>query len=376
MILQTLDIKNNCQGIFHNGKFVFENYKKVIETYNLAWKHSSMLDDEKYKYLYLLAKQDDLSSYTQDPESFKMYTKKMKAHQKAAIAAKVNLNEECFFDLIPTHQLVKWFSLKQAALNNLKKSTQFESDYEILHKAHVLTTNISREQIKYKNLKGRVLYNIFGSATGRLTTLRESVPVMTMKKEERTFLEPNNDVFVEMDLNAAEVRTLLALSGIEQPAQDIHEWLMKNVYKTSLSREKAKIKLFSWLYNFSSTDKDLDKFFSRSIFQDFYCSDKKQLTTPFGRKLLVNERKAQNYLLQSTTSDIVIDNAYKIMKMLKNKRTKIAFTLHDSIILDFCKYDINMLYDIKSQFESTPWGKFLSTCKAGRNFGELKEIKI
>ena len=355
---------------------MFENYKKVIETYNLAWKHSPMLDDEKYKYLYLLAKQDDLSSYTQDPESFKMYTEKMKAHQKAAIAAKVNLNEECFFDLIPTHQLVKWFSLKQSALNNLKKNTQFESDYEILHKAHVLTTNISREQIKYKNLKGRVLYNIFGSATGRLTTLRESVPVMTMKKEERTFLEPNNDVFVEMDLNAAEARTLLALSGIEQPVQDIHEWLMKNVYKTSLSREKAKIKLFSWLYNFSSTDKELDKFFSRQIFRDFYCAEQSVLTTPYGRKLKVDERKAQNYLLQSTTSDIVIENAYKIMKMLKDKKTKIAFTLHDSIILDVCRSEAHILPDVKHKFESTRWGSFLTICKIGTNFGDLRELKI
>ena len=100
------------------------------------------------------------------------------------------------------------------------------------------------------------------------------------------------------------------------------------------------------------------------------------LTTPFGRKLAVDERKAQNYLLQSTTSDIVIQNAYKIMKMFKGKKSKIAFTLHDSIIIDMDKKDAIMLRDIKEQFEETPWGPFRSTCKIGKTFGDLKDLVI
>ena len=100
------------------------------------------------------------------------------------------------------------------------------------------------------------------------------------------------------------------------------------------------------------------------------------LTTPFGRRLAVDERKAQNYLLQSTTSDIVIQNAYKIMKMLKGKKSQIAFTLHDSIIIDMCKKDAIMLKEIKEQFEQTPWGPFRSTCKIGKTFGDLKDLVI
>ena len=376
MILQTLDIKDNCKGIFHKGAFLFDNVRQTANEYSLAWKHSSLLEDENFRYLYLSLKQDDLSAYCRDPDLFLTYKNKLLAHQKAAASAKVSLDEECFFDLLPEHQLLKWFQIRQQSLQNLYESTQKQTDYEILHKAHVLTTTISQQNIKFGSSVGRVVYNIFGSATGRLTTKRKSVPVLTLKKEQRQLLTPQNDVFVELDLNAAEVRMLMALSGQAQPAGDIHEWVVDNVFNGSVERSKAKIELFAWLYNPSNSKSEFDQIFSRQIFRDFYSSDEELLTTPFGRKLQVEERKAQNYLLQSATSDQVLENAYKIQKMLHNTKSTIAFTLHDSIILDMCRDDAIMLKDIKAQFDKTRWGNFVSTCKIGTNFANLKELKL
>ena len=261
-------------------------------------------------------------------------------------------------------------------MRNLNSKLNKDDDYEILHKIHVLTTNISHQNITFAKKPGRVIYDIFGSATGRLTTKRGSVPVLTMKKEERELLEPQNDAFVELDLNAAEVRMLMALSGREQPQGDIHSWIVDNVFSGSIQRSQAKVELFAWLYNPSSSKSRFDQIFSRTIFRDFYFSEDEVLTTPFGRKLAVDERRAQNYLLQSTTSDQVIENAYEIQRMLTNKKSKIAFTLHDSIILDMAKEDAIMLGDIKRQFEQTKWGNFTSTCKIGKTFANLKELKI
>ncbi len=376
MILQTLDIKNNCKGIFHEGAFLFQDFDETLNEYSTAWKHSEMLEDKNYHYLYLTIKEDDLSAYSHDPELFTVYRKKMEAHYRAATTAKVSLEESCFYDLLPEHQLVKWFSMRQQALENLNRESKIAEDYEILHKIHVLTTLIAKQDVQFGSKTGRVIYDIFGSATGRLTTKKGSVPVLTLKKEQRELLKPQNDAFVELDLNAAEVRMLMALSGKEQPQGDIHDWVVKNVFDNQIERSKAKVELFAWLYNPSSSKSHFDKFFSRQIFRDFYFSEDGVLTTPFGRKLLVDERKAQNYLLQSTTSDQVLENAYKIQKMLKGKKSKIAFTLHDSIILDMSQEDAIMLREIKSQFEQTKWGSFMSTCKIGKNFGTLKEIKI
>ncbi len=376
MILQTLDIKNNCKGIFYNNQILLENFENIIQNYSLAWKHSSLLDEEKYEYLYLYLKGKKLSDYSNDVDLFREYENKLEAHCKAATTAKVSLSDECFFDLIPEHQLVKWFSVRKQALESLYRQVNKTKDYDILHKAHVLTENISQQNIRFGTKIGKVIYDVFGSATGRLTTKRGSIPVLTLKKEQRQLIKPQNDAFVELDLNAAEIRMLMALSGQEQPQGDIHEWVVSNVFNEEIERSKAKVELFAWLYNPSSSKSQFDKFFSRQIFRDFFDSEKQVLTTPFGRELQVEERKAQNYLLQSTTSDQVLENAYKIQKMLKGTKTTIAFTLHDSIILDMDQKDAIMLRDIKKQFEQTRWGNFVSTCKIGKTFGNLKELKI
>lgn len=374
MIVQSLDIKDNCKGIYVNNKFILEPSKQEINECGVAWKHSSLFDDERFTYLFLCLKSEDLSAYCADPELFLIYKRKMEAHKKAAITAKVSLREQCFFDLLPKHQLEKWFHIRHQSLENVYKMAQRESDYDILHKIHVLTTNIACQEIQFGTKTGRVIYNIFGSATGRLTTKRGSVPVLTLKKEQRSLLKPRNDAFVELDLNAAEIRMLMALSGKEQPEGDIHKHLQQEIFGGWGKRSEFKERLFAWLYNPNSVDTVFDDYFSRETFRDFFAVEDEVLTTPFGRRLSVDERKAQNYLLQSTTSDQVLENAYKIQKLIKDTKTTIAFTLHDSIILDMAQEDAIMLREIKNQFESTRWGQFTSTCKIGTNFGALKEF--
>ena len=79
-------------------------------------------------------------------------------------------------------------------------------------------------------------YDIFGTITGRMTTKRGSFPALNLKRELKKHVRPNNDVFLELDFNAAEIRTMLALQGHEQPEEDIHEWNIKNVFKKDLSK--------------------------------------------------------------------------------------------------------------------------------------------
>ena len=376
MILQTLDIKDNCKGIYLNDRVILEPNREHFEQVDIAWKHSPMLEDENFFYLYPCTGGKDLSFFSSFPDRFQASVDKISAHKRALQKAKVNLDELCFFDTIPEHQLIKFYRDRNQALEELFKNTTRGRDYDILHKAHVLTTNISHQHVLFGGARKRVVYDIFGSATGRLTTKKGSVPVMTLRKTDRSLLKPLNDLYVELDLNAAEARMLLALSGHSQPEEDFHMWIANTVLGGKLDRPVAKQKFFAWLYNPSASNNQFAKFFSREIFRDFYFFDEEVLTTPFGRKLTVKERKAQNYLLQSSTSDQVIENAYKIQRLLKNKKSNIAFTLHDSIVLDMSREDAIMLKEIRDQFESTRWGKFKSTCSIGKDFGNLKEIQI
>ena len=376
MILQTLDIENNCTGIFDRSSFLFDKYEKILNNYCLAWKHSPILNDERYTYLYLYLKSDDLSSYAYDSEMYEEYLLKMESHSKAAKTAKIELDEMCFFDIVPENQMIRWFTIRRQCMEALLSAADKPSDYDILHKAHVLATEISRQKIIFDNKYSKIKYDIFGSATGRFTTVKGTVPILNLKKENRSQLVPNNDLFLELDFNAAELRTLLSLSGRNQPDIDIHEWNIDNVFRGGLERSKAKQRVFAWLYNPEAVDTSLERCYNREIFRDFFSTEDQILTTPFGRKLYVEERKAQSYLLQSTTSDIVIENAYKIMKLLKNKRSSIAFTLHDSVVLDFAKEDYKMVQDIRNTFEQTRMGRFLSNISIGKNFGDMKELQL
>ena len=377
-VLQTLDIKDNCSGIYYFGNILLNFDESKISDFEFRWKHSPNVDsdDQSLTYLYVLSRGLGLRSFSPNPEYFDDCERQISLHRKAATTAKVNLGNECLFSLIPEHRLKKFFSSRQDALESCLTRTDKEEDYEILHKAHVLTSEISARDIIFKEATSRIKYNIFGSATGRLTTEKNSLPILNLKKEQRKYLKPQNDAFVELDLNAAEIRMLMALSGKSQPQGDIHEHLQKEIFGGWGKRSEFKERLFAWLYNPNSDDTVFDDFFSRQTFRDFFAAEDEVLRTPFGRRLNVDERKAQNYLLQSTTSDQVIENAYNIQKMLKNKKTKIAFTLHDSIVLDMSQEDAIMLREIKDKFEQTRWGPFVSTCKIGTNFGELKEIKI
>ena len=61
----------------------------------------------------------------------------------------------------------------------------------------------------YAQFEGKPIhvdYDIFGTVTGRLTTKRDSFPMLNLKREFKRFVTPKNDVFLELDFNAAEIR--------------------------------------------------------------------------------------------------------------------------------------------------------------------------
>lgn len=373
-IIQTLDIENNCYGVYCQDRFHFQNTEDSLRDATVAWRHSPILsEDDKWTYVNLFLKNVSLSEYSSDPVTLKATESILEAQKSAAITAKIDFSELCFYEILPDHLLHRWFSLREQAMSNVLKSVQKPKDYDILHKIHVVVENISRQNLSVSGANVRVKYDMLSSATGRLATSRGSYPILNISKEERSSVKPQNDLFLELDLNGAEIRTLLALSGQEQPDYDIHEFNRDHT-GTKMNRQEMKSKFFAWLYNPKAVDYDLEKLYNKDVYKKHYNNGK--IETPFGRDLEVDERKALNYLLQSTTSDIVLQNAYEIMNLLKDKKSKVAFTMHDSVVLDFAKEDHGLVSEIKEIFETNIFGKFMSTVNIGKNFGNLKEITI
>ena len=44
-VIQTLDIENNCTGIFSGDKFFFDDLDQFVKQAQFAWCHSNILDD-------------------------------------------------------------------------------------------------------------------------------------------------------------------------------------------------------------------------------------------------------------------------------------------------------------------------------------------
>jgi hypothetical protein len=178
-----------------------------------------------------------------------------------------------------------------------------------------------------------------------------------------------------MDYNGAEARTVLALAGQRQPEEDIHAWNIVNVFKKSeMFREEAKTLFFSWLYNPDSREID-GSFYDREKVLDKYY-DGEYITTVFGRHIEVNDWKALNYLVQSTTADLVIERAIAIDKMLEDKESFISHIVHDEIVIDLADKDREMITEMKDMFAKNRLGKFEVNLKAGKNYYDLDNLVL
>mgnify|MGYP003119803989 CR=1 FL=1 len=386
MILQTIDTKSGCKNFYVENQFT-ENLEQFSNKRFLTWKKSPALSEQEVDYAWLMAEGKNLESYELDGFT------KLKAFHKSFITAKVDLNDNCFFDLIPENILRKYYNQLNTLCQTIDDNFEKNNLYYHLRDCHELLESIScnianinldsfKKHISSKqdiNLLNRVsrknsiLYNLFGTKTGRLTTKKNSFPVLTLPKKFRECIEPNNDLLLEFDLNSAEARTFLNLIDFDMKG-DIHTYNAKHVFR-GIPREEAKVKFFSWLYDLNKTNLFLDQEYDRQyIIEKFY--DGESIETPFGRKIECSREKVVNYSLQSITNDVVLEGAAKIKELLKDKTSNVYFLLHDSIVLDFCREDVKIIPEIIDIFKDTKVGSYDLNMRSGNNFGAMKEIKI
>jgi hypothetical protein len=196
-----------------------------------------------------------------------------------------------------------------------------------------------------------------------------------MNKEYRACIKPQNDWFVELDFNAAELRTLLALAGVDQPKNDIHDWNVKNIFDNKVTRECAKEKTFAWLYS-SKENKDLERLYNKDLVRNKYW-DGFKIETDYGRIIEdVDEHHALNYIVQSTTIDMVHEQAYKIYELLKGRKSHISFLIHDAVYIDLAEEDRYEILNLLDTFKKTRYNIFKVNLSAGKHLGEMKKMKL
>ena len=393
MYFQLLDSKLDCSGTYLDGQFLWDKIPEGVSK-TCAYSDHLFRRDIDYANLLVAGKSLDDSCTEFLRERWDAAKNLLKAHFKSFNTAKMNIDDVCFYELVPQKHLQHYFDTKNEITKWVFENHEKPKHYDLLKNAQMAIKELRRHPVnlnsfaiyccsaddpKAKHLYDQfgettpfVYYDLFGTITGRLTTKRNSFPILNLKKELKVHVRPNNDVFLELDFNAAEVRTMLALQGHKQPEEDIHEWNIKNIFDGQIDREKAKTKLFAWLYNEDSQSIESD-FYDREILkQKFYIDG--HIETPFGRTIPCPVRKALNYLLQSTSSDNTLDRFCKLSNFLRATKSHVAFVVHDSVVIDLHRDYRRLIPQLKEMFENTRLGKFKVNCSLGKNLGQMKEF--
>lgn len=391
MTFVTLDNKDWCKGIYHHGKLHYNEMPKQISK---TWKYASYLEDKNIEYASLLVQGKTMDEVcpTEIREKWDFYKNRLNAYQKSFITAKVSLDENCFFDLVPQQFLLELCEVKTQIIDWVFENYKKPENYNLLFEAEKILHEISNRNLnldlsllknnlhdnrarallnRLKTEKPVVHYNLFGSKTGRLTTQTGTFPILNLDSKYRSIIKPKNDLFVELDYNAAEVRVLLGLTGQQQPKEDIHEW---NAKRFSLTREEAKKEIFSWLYGSKKIDtkKYEDMFGLNKLMNEKY--DGSTITSLYGKKINSDQFHSLNYLIQSSTTELFLDQVSKIRKILQNKKSFISFLVHDSVVIDLAKEDKKLINTILSIFSGTRLGQFPVNISAGKDYGQLRKI--
>ena len=318
MIFQTLDDKSDCVGIYYNKELHFD-LASLPAGLTKTWKYVSYLRDYgeiDYAEIYLEGRKPSevLPEYLK--EDWEDVSQKLTAVTRSLRLSKVNLDENCIYDLTPTRFLIETCEIKNRMTEYIIKNLGKPQRYSYLLKVRQMLDDIAERPLKinrkvlnsymsaassktqYHKLASaspKIFYNQFGTKTGRLSTRKNSFPLLTMNKKFRSILRPNNDAFFELDFNGAELRVLLGLLGLDQPKNDVHDWNVSNVFANNLSRGEAKTAFFAWLYG--SKDPKIRKY--NKMLEQFY--DKESLLDSYWDRKTVIRSSAERLKQTSTT---------------------------------------------------------------------------
>ena len=389
-----LDSKKECLGYYYDGDI--HEQKPDIGKHYVTWQYDHHHHQEGVEYLSLYCGGKPISDFCPPylERELEISRDKKNAFSKAITNSKIRASDVCAQELLPSWFLKEISQLKCEILREIFSTQKKPESYDFMLELEKLFGQISQNELTVdlsplQNMRGKtavrnfikrvsgkttIKYNQFGTITGRLTTTSDSFPIMNLNRSFRKILKPNNDLFVEFDYNAAELRTMMALAGATQPQEDVHEWNMKNIFFTS-NREQAKKRVFAWLYNPNSVDEALDRAYNRKKVLSQYWNGI-SVKNPFGREIGAQEHYALNYIIQSTTNDLVLRQILKVNDLLRGKKSKIVFLIHDSFVLDLDKNEKDLVLEIAKIFSQSKFGDFMVNIKAGKDFGNMKEVSL
>ena len=114
MLFQTFDEKEQCVATYANDKVYF---KKTPKNLTETWSYSASLKDYKdieYAQIYCAGKTLDEMCPDYLRTEWEKVNSRLKAFYRACTEAKLDLNQHCFFELVPRSFLKDYAKVKNA----------------------------------------------------------------------------------------------------------------------------------------------------------------------------------------------------------------------------------------------------------------------
>jgi len=405
LLFQTLDDKKDCVGVYLDGELIHDTIPAGLTH---TWDYSTFLRDTEVEYAKFYCAGMSLDQVCPDNlrTQWEAVRDKLRAYFRSFGFAKVSLDENCFFDLVPRQFLLDYCEVKNRITQHVFDTYEKPDNYDFIKQLNIALDDIRYNELSIstegirpiyhktatrkfvKNLQKYTpycRYNIWGTKTGRLTNSPGSFPILTLDRQYRSVLKPNNDWFLELDYNAAELRVALSLAGQDQPTEDIHEWNIKNIFG-DVDRQEAKRRIFAWLYgrknvsgtltnNDGTVEKLLEETYQRERIIGSHWTGT-HVRTRFGRTIPSDHHHSLSYIIQSSCVDVTLRRLIEINERLRDCRSQIAFTLHDSIIIDLAASERGMIPELINLFGQTELGHFKVNTKVGRDFGNMVDLVL
>ena len=201
-------------------------------------------------------------------------------------------------------------------------------------------------------------YNLY-TTTGRPSNSFNSINFAALAKENgcRKSFIPKNNRFIEIDISAYHPTLAAQLVGYDFGDETPYEYFAR---EAGIEVSEAKILMFRQLYGGVYNEYKYIDFFQlieehvNKLWKEYTANG--YISCPISGHMLtkdikdINPQKLFNYTLQNLETSTNVCIVWDIIKLLKNKKTKIVLYTYDSILLDYCDED-NIIEPIKEVFK-------------------------
>ena len=267
--------------------------------------------------------------------------------------------------------IVKHYEYCEEIYNNLKDKINGKINEFYNNKSSMVFNSIERSGIRinrekfqshFHDVDGEFIYTQynFKTLTGRPSNKFKGVNYAALNKENssRESFIPRNDIFVEFDIGAYHPTLLAKLVGYDFGNKDIHS-AFAEMY--GVEYKKAKELTFKQLYGGVFDQYKHLEFFQKvqvytdNLWEEF--NEKGWIECPISKHRFEKDKlsdmkpqKLLNYLLQNLETAMNVHILWEIIKLLRNKKTKIVLYTYDSFLFDLDKEEEDVLGEIKELF--------------------------